>query len=89
MNKNRVSVFKKTLDNWCGSYTIGNECFVEVIFNGKIANDTYRTCAWGNDDFGMEFDCNTEEEAWEVFLKVIGMEYVHIYELKKLGFVYR
>lgn len=87
MNNDRVSVFKRTQDNWCGSYGIGNELFVEVIFNGKLSDGTWRTCIWGNDDLGMEFDCKTQEEAWEMFLKVICMKYVNISELKKLGYV--
>ena len=96
----RVSVFKLTQDNWYGSYRIdqwhnGKEkpMLVEVIFNGNItAYDptlapVWRTCVWGNDDCGMEFDCDNEATAWNMFLQVIGMDYVDMAALIKLGYV--
>ena len=96
----RVSVFKETQDNWCGSYNMNdwyegrkNIMLVEVIFNGNITvNDptrvpVWRTCVWGNDDCGMEFDCATETEAWNKFSQVIGMKYVNMVELRNLGFI--
>lgn len=94
----RVEVLKPTQDDWYGSYTINggyngvtNQMFVEVIFNGNISSPdrapTWRTCVWGNDDCGMEFDCSTETEAWNKFLQVIGMKFVNRDELIKLGFV--
>jgi hypothetical protein len=94
----RVEVLKPTQDDWYGSYTIDGryngvdkQMFVEVIFNGNISppgqTPTWRTCVWGNDDCGMEFDCSTEAEAWNKFLQVIGMKFVNRDELIKLGFV--
>ena len=98
----RVEVLKQTNDDWCGSYRVSgwpsstgpgtvNQMFVNVIFNGNIAYDTeaplYRTCVWGNDDCGMEFDSYLEGEVWNKFLQVIGMEFVDMEKLRELGFV--
>jgi len=89
-----VEVLKPTNDDWCGSYVIDghydgvkNQMLVQVIFNGMIGNGVWRTCVWGNDDLGMEFDCSTEAECWNKFLQVIGMEYVDFVALRELGFV--
>jgi len=96
----RIEVLKPTQDDWYGSYNvighykgIENQMFVEVIFNGNISAydprlaPTWRTCVWGNDDCGMEFDCDTETECWNKFLQVIGMKFVDRTALIKLGFV--
>jgi hypothetical protein len=95
-----VECLKPTKDDWCGSYKIDgyysevkNQMFVQVIFNGNITEDdpteasVWRTCVWGNDDCGMEFDCATEAECWNKFLQVIGMESVDMAALRLLGFV--
>lgn len=94
----RIEVLKPTQDNWYGSYELSdgyngvkNQMFVEVIFNGNISPPgrapTWRTCVWGSDDFGMEFDCDNEAEAFNKFLQVIGWKFVNREDLKKLGFV--
>jgi hypothetical protein len=95
----RICVFKPTQDDWHGSYNMDiwngnrNQMFVEVIFNGNISaydptrKPTWRTCVWGNDDYGMEYDCDDGLEAWNMFLQVINMEYVNFDSLKKLGYV--
>ena len=93
----RVEVLKPTNDDWCGSYTVngynsvGETMFVEVIFNGNISGadeaPLYRTCVWGNDDCGMEFDSYLEGEVWNKFLQVIGMEFVDMEKLREIGFV--
>ena len=94
----RIEVLKPTQDDWYGSYNIEghyngieNQMCVEVIFNGNISAPgtapTWRTCVWGNDDCGMEFDCSTEAECWNKFLQVIGMKFVNRAELSRLGFV--
>lgn len=96
----RIEVLKPTEDNWYGSYVLNdsfngvkNQMFVEVVFNGNItAYDpklppVWRTCVWGNDDCGMEFDCSTEAECFNKFLQVIGMKFVNRAALKELGFI--
>lgn len=94
MNMQRISTFKETQDNWYGSYRLdssymGREkpMLVEVIFNGNIGDGVWRTCVWGNDDCGMEFDSHLEAEAWNKFLQVIGMKYVNMADLVALGFI--
>jgi hypothetical protein len=96
----RVEVFKPTQDDWHGSYRLDdwyngtkNQMLVNVIFNGNIRSydpketPVWRTCVWGNDDDGMEYDCDNETEAWTMFLQVIGMKFVNKDDLKKLGYV--
>ena len=93
----RVEVFKRTNECWYGSYGLAydtideptdrepTDMLVNVIFNGEIAPGEWRTCVWGTDDFGFEIDCNTETEAWSIFLQIIGMEYVTVEGVKALG----
>lgn len=98
----KFSVFKKTKDDWYPSYALGSwhrgvepnaTKLVEVIYNGNItAYDpkvpaVWRTCVWGGDDMGMEYDCDTEAEAWNMFLKVIAMDTVDQKALDNLGYV--
>ena len=96
----RVEVFKPTKDNWCDSYKIAGYCngiqnqmLVAVTFHGNImAYDpkqapVWRTSVWGNDDGGMEYDCATEAECWNIFLQVIGWDSVDKDALRELGFV--
>jgi hypothetical protein len=91
----RVEVLKPTNDDWHGSYSVKgwispngtDQMFVQVIFNGMIGNGIWRTCVWGNDDCGMEYDCYNEQECWCKFLEVIGMEYVDMVVLSALDFV--
>ena len=97
----RVDVFKTTTDDWYGSYVlqefhkgVDGKMLVGVSFLGNIvAYDktkppVWRTCVWGNDDYGMNFDCASEGECWIIFLRVIGMENVNQKDLKQLGFKY-
>jgi hypothetical protein len=94
----RIEVLKQTSDDWYGSYHIEDwykgkekQMFVEVVFNGDISlpgeTPIWRTCVWGNDDCGMEYDCDTEAEAFNKFLQVIGQESVTREFLSSLGFV--
>lgn len=96
----KIKVYKPTLDDWYESYKLTlsssnteRQMLVECIFNGNIMEffpdemPIWRTCVWGTDDCGMEFDCSTEAEAWNKFLQVIGMEFVDMQKLSALGFV--
>lgn len=86
----RVNVFKRTQDNWYGNYEIANDArvrdLVEVSFI-PLSNGEWRCCVWGNDDLGREFDHADEATVWNVFLQVIGMEFVNLQPLKDLNFV--
>lgn len=96
----QIKVLKATEDDWHGSYVlkdsfegVKNQMFVEVSFLGNITaydpklTPVWRTCVWGNDDLGMEFDCSTEAECFNKFLQVIGMKFVNRVALKELGFI--
>jgi len=94
----RVEVLKPTNDNWCGSYIVKDwpnptgpgtveQMFVSVVFNGMISDGTWRTCVWGTDDCGLEYDCDTETECWNKFKQVLAMDYVDMEELTNIGFV--
>jgi hypothetical protein len=91
--KRRINVFKKTKDNWYPNYEerISGDSLVEVSFMKLYPSEeypeNYRVCIWGADDFGMEKDFVTENEAWVVFLEVIGLEFVNHRELEELGFI--
>lgn len=92
----RVEVFKRTQDEWYGNYKIVGDQrvsdLVEVSFinlspNVSPGEPNWRVCVWGNDDLGMEQDLENETEAWNIFLQVIGMDYVNRDKLLALGFV--
>jgi hypothetical protein len=89
-----ISVFKPTNDEWYPSFKIDgwydgikNQALVEVTFTGQLSDGTWRVCAWGADDHGMELDQETEGHALTTFMQVIGMNYVNIKDLITLGFI--
>lgn len=91
----KVEVFKRTTDNWYPSYNLNNDydnksmlvevSFIELSFEDDIY---WRVCVWGGDDCGMEMDYpkHKESECWNMFLQVIGLDYVNMNNLKELGF---
>jgi len=96
----QTTVFKTTNDDWYGSYTLANPYksvkpnntkLVTVTFCGNISPPDqaplYRTCVWGNDDCGLEFDSYLEGEAWNKFLQVIGMPDADMEPIRAIGFV--
>ena len=92
----RVEVFKRTQDDWYGNYKIVGDQrvsdLVEVTFMNLLPTTgpeptNWRVCVWGNDDCGQERDFESETEAWNIFLQVIGMEFVNLQALRDLGFV--
>ena len=83
------TTIKFTQDEWYGNST--------KLHNGKptrtvevsehLYNDgTGRISIWGNDDFGLEKEYNTHEEAKATFDIIKKMEYVNIQPLKDMGF---
>lgn len=96
----RAEVFKPTNDYWADSYYLNgyhdgikDRMLVVVSFCGNITaydpklDPVWRTCVWGNDDCGMDFDCDTEAECWNKFLQVIGWDSVDMDALREAGFV--
>lgn len=81
----RISVFKKTHDNWHGSYHLNeyykgikSQKIVEVIFCGQISDNLWRVCVWGCDDYSLERDFDIEDKAWQCFITIIRYEFVDI-----------
>jgi len=91
----KITVFKRTSDNWCGNYIIKSDYVdisaVRVMYHDNISapgeQPVYRTSVWGNDDLGMEIDCDSDNKAYIKFLEVIGLEDVTMDKLKELEFV--
>ena len=99
----RVDVFVETHEDWYPSYALngwhkgkkpGDTKLLEVSFLGNICSDpdkppVYRTCVWGADDFGMEFDTPDHDSAYRMFVEVIGLPPAKMTRstLKNLGFV--
>jgi hypothetical protein len=88
---NNFEFLKQTEDNWCGSYKMDGELFVKVKFgwtgpNPKIGQGQYRVGVWGNDDFGMIKDFNTESDCVNMLMEVIQLPLVNIELLETLGF---
>lgn len=86
-----VEVYKPTRDSWYSSYELNSDTFlVHVSFFELEESDEYpelyRVCAWGDDDFGLEQDFILEGAAWNMFLEVIGQEFVDHEYLKSMGF---
>jgi len=81
---------KLTREDW-PSYDLENgglrDCTLLKVSFMQLSTGDFRTCVWGADDFGMEFDVENREIAWDKFQKIIVMDYVSQASLKKLGFV--
>ena len=84
----RCDVFKRTSDHWHPNWP-GSLVKVSFIPLGppSVRRTEWRVCVWGHDDYGMERDLPSEEEAWELFLWVIKLSDVTQAGLKEKGFV--
>lgn len=79
----RAEVFKDTDDEWYPCYP-NNQ--VKLTFHGQISDGTYRVSAWGNDDFGIDKDFETEIEAFNVFQDLESQQKINHKDLYDLGF---
>lgn len=84
-------VLKKTNDDWYPSYKMGDthfELYVRVYFVEYTNSFGYKVAAWGNDDFGLEkeFSVKERQQAWDLFLELIQMQYIGKDKLKWMGF---
>ena len=93
IHKAPIMVMKLTNEDWAPSFLIhgmmgGKQSprLLRVKFHGRLSDGKFRTSVWGADDFGLEYDTNTEGKAWKKFQEVISVEYVSRSSLKKLGF---
>jgi hypothetical protein len=94
----RIEVLKPTQDDWYGTYElqgwfngVKNQGLVQVSFCGNISPPdqapVFRTCVWGDDDFGLEYDSPNEADAYNKFLQIIGMTSVDQQAVRELGFI--
>ncbi len=82
-----VYVFKSTTDDWHPSFELKDGAMlVQVSFSKWDDGDGFHVSVWGDDDCGMELDTENENQAFNIFLQVIGMEFVNMKPLRDLGF---
>lgn len=88
VDKIRWDVFKPTSDDWHPNWP-GN--LVKVSFltldTPSAGRTTWSVCVWGHDNYGMERDLTSEEEAFELFLWVTNLADVTQEALSGKGFV--
>lgn len=84
----RVEVYKNTTSSWYPEYTLNNKDKLVRVSFIKLRDNSWRVCAWGDDDFGLEKDFlrTQEKEAWCLFLEVIGLDDVTHQALTERGF---
>ncbi|MCA9495832.1 MAG: hypothetical protein KC589_02730 [Nanoarchaeota archaeon] len=58
----RIDVFKKTSDDWYPNYPndMVKVSFLKLPNILQNSDDEWRVCVWGNDDFGLERDFQSE-----------------------------
>ncbi len=83
----KKEVLIPTKDDWYPSYLInGRDRYVRVFvlqYLHPIQDGlNFKVGAWGNDDFGLEREFHTKEEALEVYNQLIVMENISKDELK-------
>jgi len=86
---------KPTRDNWCPNFP-NNQVSVSIYLNMGATDDKddegigiwHRVCVWGSDDCGMEIDFteHQEEDALNVYAKVMNLDFVDFAHVKSLGF---
>lgn len=75
-------IYKPTTDDWYPNFE-NNTIRISLL----LLNDgTFRVCAWGNDDFGMERDFESLGEADDIFDTIEKYSTVNKQDLYDLGF---
>jgi hypothetical protein len=87
-----LECFRPTKENWHPSYLIESKTYLQVrvlkLWMGdKPVPPKYRVCVWGADDMGMEFDTESETEAYSLYLVLCGQQYIELADLKARGFI--
>ena len=75
-------MFKTTTDNWYPNFE--NDT-IEISLLDMV-DGTFRVCAWGNDDFGMELDFESLGEAEYIYDIIDRLDIVNKSDLYELGF---
>lgn len=84
------SVYKETEDDWCRSFTLSdfNRTLVKISYMKILPGEKgewYRILISGTDDFMMNFDTRSEEQALTLFNHLCVMKTVNIDDAQKLG----
>lgn len=87
-NAVRKSAYKRTLENWGGSYAIENNGTLLLEVTLRVLRTTCKVAVWGNDDGGMEKYFETPECADVCFNELMALEKISKKELLSLGFEY-
>lgn len=79
-------VYKQAVGEWHGNDRLGEVKIVTVRFLVDGPN-IFRIAVWGNDDFGLEKEFETDDGAVECFLDIISEKYISEGYLRDLGFL--
>lgn len=79
----RKEIFKRTNDDWYGNF---NYKYCKLKYIGKLLDGKFRVAVWGNDDFGIDKDFDTEAEAIEMFTRLEAYPLINHQNLYDLGF---
>ena len=70
-NKNKftepIDIMKPTTDDWYSNYPNN---MIKLTYIGRLTDNMFRVAVWGNDDFGVEYDVEQEQEALKMFEKL-------------------
>lgn len=78
-----TSTLKKTNDDWCGNI---DEHYCNLEYLGELTDGLFRVAVWGNDDFGIDQDFKTEQEAINMYNNLNSYDIINHKDLYDLGF---
>jgi hypothetical protein len=87
----KTTIFKATNSDWIPSFKVSNggkfvsslvRISMMLLHDGK----TYRICAWGADDFGMEYDSENITDINHTWIHIVAADTVDMSWLTALGF---
>lgn len=84
-----MSCYKRTNDDWCGSYKSDQGSLVRISL-GKYSRwsvedpDLWFVCASGNDDMAIQIDYTDENTALCAYQSLLRLDYVDYADMKKL-----
>jgi len=82
MTLEEKEIYKPTTDDWYPNFE-NNTIQISLL---PLNDGTFRVCAWGNDDFGMELDFESLGEAEYIFDTIEKYSIVNKQDLYDLGF---
>jgi hypothetical protein len=78
--------YHPTTDDWHPCYSIQKEPHVRVRVM-KLFSGFFRVCVWGADDYGMEYDTSSQDEAFQLYRELLFTKAITIADLKSRGFI--